>query len=211
MRSASATEWLLPAGPGGVKGHAEQMDPPPSLSSYPCWLCCCFLPAGPAGFSAQLLPDTTAPLSPLLSPICTKCWHSHPALLLPSPEPHHPFLPLAQPRRSSPRAELLRGCLAPRGGTSAGTERSQPPGRGPSRRGRQVLLRERPHSAAEIQWVPGNARRSKDTDCLGDTGVQAVNDLLQLLLHAWSLEQVLLPKTAVSAQGQDQSRLPHRS
>lgn len=40
---------------------------------------------------------------------------------------------------------------------------------------------------------------SKDTDCLRDAGVQAVNDLLQLFLHAWGLEQVLLPKTA---QGQ---------
>lgn len=54
--------------------------------------------------------------SPLLSPIQTKCWHTHLALLLLSPEPHRPFLPLAQPRRSSPRAELLRGCPAPRGG-----------------------------------------------------------------------------------------------
>lgn len=36
----------------------------------------------------------------------------------------------------------------------------------------------------------------KDTDCLRNAGVQAVNDLLQLFLHAWSLEQVLLPKTA---------------
>lgn len=36
----------------------------------------------------------------------------------------------------------------------------------------------------------------KDTDCLRNAGVQAVNDLLQLFLHAWSLEQVLLSKTA---------------
>jgi len=46
---------------------------------------------------------------------------------------------------------------------------------------------------------------SKDTDCLRDTGVQAVNDLLQLLLHAWSLKQILLPKTVVSAKRREKS------
>lgn len=64
----------------------------------------------------------------------------------------------------------------------------------------QKLSQGRFHSRTEIQQAPGNAMCSKDTDCLRDTGVQAVNDLLQLLLHAWSLKQILLPKTVVSAQ-----------
>ena len=59
----------------------------------------------------------------------------------------------------------------------------------------QALPRSSP-SRAELQQAPGTARRSEDTDCLRDTGVQAVNDVLQLFLHAWSLEQVLLPKAA---------------
>lgn len=105
MRSASATEWLLPAGPGGVKGHAEQTGPPPPAS-----------PPTPVGFAAASNPQDLWVSVPNCFPTPQPLSSALPHPLLPSPEPHRLFLPLAQTHRSSPRAELLRGCPAPRGG-----------------------------------------------------------------------------------------------
>lgn len=40
--------------------------------------------------------------------------------------------------------------------------------------------------------VCGTGFMNKDTDGVGDAGVQRVNDVLQFVLQAWCLEQILL-------------------
>lgn len=42
----------------------------------------------------------------------------------------------------------------------------------------------------------GPLGQEKDTDGFRDTGVQALNNILQFLLHAGGLEQILLPETS---------------
>lgn len=73
-------------------------------------------PPTPVGFAAASNPQDLWVSVPNCFPTPQPLSSALPHPLLPSPEPHRPFLPLAQPCRSSPRAELLRGCPAPRGG-----------------------------------------------------------------------------------------------